>query len=64
MKRILRAGVIFASLLACAPSAFAGTTSYTYDEQGRLVLVQYPNGSTVSYTYDNAGNRTQIVVTP
>jgi YD repeat-containing protein len=64
MKRIVLAGVMFVSLLALAPSAFAGTTSYTYDEQGRLVLVQYPNGSSVSYTYDNAGNRTQTVVTP
>lgn len=64
MKRlVLSVGILF-SILAAAPAAFAGTTNYTYDEQGRLVQVQYPNGSTVTYTYDNAGNRTQTVVTP
>ena len=38
----------------CVP-LFAAAT-YTYDAAGRLVIVNYANGSTISYTYDKAGN--------
>ena len=33
------------------------TVVYTYDDLGRLVKVQYPNGATLNYTYDPVGNR-------
>lgn len=53
-----------AILLSSAPAANAGTTVYKYDVHGRLVEVDYPNGTVVIYTYDNAGNRTKVVKTP
>jgi uncharacterized protein (TIGR03437 family) len=34
----------------------AAAVNYTYDAAGRLVKVDYFNGSTISYTYDKAGN--------
>jgi YD repeat-containing protein len=34
----------------------AAAVNYTYDAAGRLVKVDYGNGSTISYTYDKAGN--------
>ncbi|MBP7866935.1 MAG: IPT/TIG domain-containing protein [Acidobacteria bacterium] len=33
------------------------TTAYTYDGQGRLTGVDYPDGRHAAYTYDGAGNR-------
>ena len=47
--------------MACAGTAAAGTTSYTYDALGRVVTAVYPNGTTVTYQYDSAGNRSQVV---
>lgn len=47
-----------------APAATTGTVTYTYDEAGRLVGVDYGNGATIAYTYDAGGNllqRTQTV---
>jgi len=41
-------------------TAYAGTTTYKYDVQGRIIEIDYPNGAIVKYTYDNAGNRSQI----
>ena len=34
------------------------SVNYTYDPAGRLIKVDYGNGSTISYTYDKAGNLT------
>lgn len=34
----------------------ADTTTYTYDDAGRLTQVAYPSGKTITYTYDKAGN--------
>ena len=48
-------------LVLAATSAFAGTTTYKYDALGRVVEVDYPDGSIVQYTYDAAGNRTRTV---
>lgn len=67
--RILKpASVVFAVALIAssvvAAQAFAGTTSYKYDANGRVVEVDYPSGTVVKYTYDKAGNRSQVVVTP
>lgn len=35
------------------------TTSYCYDELGRVTAVRYPNGVVNTYKYDAADNRTQ-----
>jgi len=32
------------------------TITYTYDDAGRLIRVDYGNGTSTTYTYDNAGN--------
>ena len=51
--------------IASAPGlAVAGTVTYSYDAQGRVVKAVYSDGYTITYTYDAAGNRTAYVVTP
>src|SRR5687767_5927649 len=58
------AGALLVSALALA--SYAGTTNYTYDVHGRLVITAAPNGSEQSITtnsYDNAGNRQSVIVT-
>ena len=37
-----------------------GTTTWSYDNLGRLIAVTDPNGKTVKYGYDAAGNRTGL----
>jgi len=37
-----------------------GTIKNSFDNAGRLIDVNYPDGKTVSYEYDIAGNRTQL----
>ena len=51
--------VLTAGLMLMATTANAGTTNYKYDALGRVIEVDYPDGSIVQYTYDPAGNRTQ-----
>ncbi|MEM9572724.1 MAG: Ig-like domain-containing protein [Pseudomonadota bacterium] len=48
-------GLVFAPL-----AATSDTTTYTYDSLGRLVDVEYDDGSSTGYQYDAAGNRTAI----
>lgn len=36
--------------------AVAGTITYSYDEAGRLIRVDYGNSKVIAYTYDAAGN--------
>jgi RHS repeat-associated protein len=40
-------------------NAASGTSTYTYDRQGRLKSWVAPGGATTSYGWDAAGNRTQ-----
>lgn len=50
---------IFFSLcvpVLAATALLADTTTYTYDDAGRLTQVAYSNGKTITYTYDKAGN--------
>jgi len=57
-------GLLAASVLALSGSpAFAGNTTYKYDSLGRVIEVDYPNGTVIKYTYDAAGNRTQVAKT-
>ncbi len=42
-----------------AGMAQAGTTTYKYDALGRVIEVDYADGSIVYYEYDSAGNRTK-----
>ena len=37
------------------------STSYSYDQLGRLVTAQYDNGLCITYTLDANGNRTQSI---
>ncbi len=37
-------------------SGLSGTITYTYDDAGRLIKVDYGDGKSISYTYDNNGN--------
>ncbi len=46
------------SLLLALTLAASAAVTYTYDSAGRLIKVDYGNGSVLTYTYDNAGNLT------
>jgi RHS repeat-associated protein len=41
-----------------------GTTSYTYDEQGRMLAQTEPDGKQISYTYDLVTGKVATVTTP
>jgi RHS repeat-associated protein len=41
-----------------------GTTSYAYDEQGRMLSKTEPDGKQISYTYDTATGKIASVMTP
>jgi large repetitive protein len=47
-----------------APGVSAGTVTYGYDAQGRVISAAYSDGTAIAYAYDAAGNRaTQSVCT-
>lgn len=46
-----------------APALATETTQYWYDSLGRVIRVQFQDGSTVVYSYDAAGNRTAVART-
>ncbi len=62
MQRISRIAMLgmalVASLAIAASPSLAGTTTYKYDTLGRVIEVDYPDGSIVYYSYDKNGNRT------
>src|SRR5712692_5297859 len=51
-----RGPVFCCVVLACVLPVAADTVHFTYDDAGRLTMVDYGNGQTIAYTYDNAGN--------
>jgi hypothetical protein len=51
-----------AALIPCGASTQVGSTTYTYDDLGRLSIAAFDNGSVIHYSYDAAGNRTQYEV--
>ena len=61
--------VLCAAFTAILPPPLTGETvthTYTYDDTGRLLGVNYGGGQGISYTYDNSGNllqRTIVVFT-
>lgn len=52
--------VVFNAALLSASAQQGGTTTYLYDDNGRLHAVIAPNGEAVVYEYDAAGNITSI----
>jgi YD repeat-containing protein len=63
MTRTISALIIGLVIALCVPLAGAqqpNTTRFTYDANGRLQSVTYPNGDVVTYSYDAAGNITSI----
>ena len=63
LKSAVSVMAIIIAALSASPS-FAGDTTYKYDALGRVVEVNYPDGTKITYQYDAAGNRTQVVKTP
>lgn len=63
MARWLVGIVVALGIASASGIAMAGTVTYTYDAQGRVVKAVYSDGYTITYTYDAAGNRTAYVVT-
>lgn len=52
--------IVFTASLLSAGAQQGGTTTYVYDDNGRLHAVIAPNGEAVVYEYDAAGNITEI----
>jgi YD repeat-containing protein len=57
---MLSAPVLLATVI---PDVVKASTSYTYDQLGRLITALYDNGTCVAYAYDANGNRTSQVIT-
>ena len=57
---------LIASLLVAGAFLFsAHAASYYYDQQGRVIRIDFSNGTTwVTYTYDQNGNRTSAAYYP
>ena len=58
--RSVRAAALCLALLLGPQTGHS--TSFEYDDLGRLIRVTYDNGTIVNYEYDPAGNRKQYVV--
>jgi len=59
LKKAAVIAAVAGALGGLVSPAFAGTTTYKYDALGRVIEVDYPDGTKVFYQYDAAGNRTQ-----
>jgi len=59
MSRTTISALVISLLVLIGSDAFAATTSYQYDELGRLKVVKNNNVVSNTYSYDAAGNRTQ-----
>jgi len=60
-RRAALRGIASASLsLFLFPVHASDTPQYEYDLQGRVIRVQFQDGSAVVYAYDTAGNHTQV----
>ena len=59
MRALSCASVLVATLVA-TPALAQATSSYQYDDLGRLKNASYTSKN-VSYNYDPAGNRTTVV---
>lgn len=57
--------VVIAAVLCMHSLVFAasGSATYTYDDLGRLVQIDYSDGTSIVYTYDAAGNRLSETIT-
>ena len=54
---------VLALLAALMPEGIGATTSFTYDQLGRLTTALYDNGTCIAYAYDANGNRTSETIT-
>ena len=52
--------LVCSALISSTPAQQGWTTSYVYDDNGRLHAVISPSGEAVVYEYDAAGNITSI----
>lgn len=59
MRALPRAVALIAVLIA-TPALSQATTTYLYDDLGRLKNVAYTSKN-IAYNYDPAGNRTSVV---
>lgn len=57
----LVASVVTGIFALAAPCSAQDTTTYTYDETGRVTTVTHPSGAKTGYQYDSAGNRATAV---
>jgi len=54
--------VLFLTQNITSVLAAESTITYTYDDNGRLVEVDYGNSDIATYTYDDAGNPLSYIV--
>jgi len=54
-------GIIATSATHPAFADDAAQPVYTYNGQGQVTLLTYPNGAALSYVYDANGNLTSVV---
>ncbi len=55
-RNVTEAKMIRALLFLAAAGLCTAAVTYSYDSAGRLIKVDYGNGSVVNYTYDKSGN--------
>jgi hypothetical protein len=57
-KSLLLVPALAVASLVALPQVAIASTSYTYDQVGRLSTARYGNGLCIAYSYDANGNRT------